>query len=61
MANVTIRNLDDGVVEALKARAKENHRSLEAELRRILTDQIRRPWRGAELVEPGGTARPPDR
>ena len=37
MANVTIRNLDDEVVACLKARAKANNRSLEAELRDILT------------------------
>ncbi len=37
MANVTIRNLDDGVVEKLKARAKAQHRSMEAELRHVLT------------------------
>jgi plasmid stability protein len=37
MANVTIRNLDDGVVERLKAQAKTQHRSLEAELRHVLT------------------------
>ncbi len=37
MANVTIRNLDDGVVERLKAQAKAHHRSLEAELRHVLT------------------------
>ncbi len=36
MANVTIRNLDDGVVERLKARAKAHHRSMEAELRQVL-------------------------
>ena len=40
MATVTIRNLDDRVVEKLKARAKENRRSLEAELREILSNQI---------------------
>ena len=37
MANVTIRNLDDEVVARLKDRAKANRRSLEAELREILT------------------------
>ncbi len=37
MASVTIRNLDDEVVARLKARAKANKRSLEAELREILT------------------------
>lgn len=36
MANLTIRNLDDAVVEKLKARAKQNERSLEAEIRTIL-------------------------
>ncbi len=37
MANLTIRNLDDAVVAKLKAQAKAHHRSLEAELREILT------------------------
>ena len=37
MANVTIRNLDDEVVLRLKDRAKAKKRSLEAELREILT------------------------
>ena len=50
MANLTIRNIDDEVVEALKARAKHHNRSLEAELRQILCDHVRRPWRGAEFV-----------
>jgi plasmid stability protein len=50
MANLTIRNVDDEVVEALKAKAKAHNRSLEAEIRQILVDQVRRPaWRGAEL------------
>ena len=52
MANLTIRNLDGDIVEALKARAKTHNRSLEAEIRQILVDQVRRPsWRGAELLE----------
>lgn len=37
MATVTIRNLDDEVVEKLKRRAKAGNRSLEAEIRRILS------------------------
>jgi antitoxin FitA len=49
MANLTIRNVDDDIVETLKARAKAHNRSLEAEIRQILADQVRRPWRGAEL------------
>ena len=36
MANLTIRNLDDAVVERLKTRAKANNRSLEAEVHTIL-------------------------
>ena len=43
MANLTIRNLDDVVVEKLKARAKENERSLEAEIRVLLTEMAERP------------------
>lgn len=45
MANITIRNLDDDVVEELKGRAKAHRRSLEAELRQILSDAVRRPSR----------------
>jgi plasmid stability protein len=41
MANVTVRNLDDVVVEALKERARANNRSLEGELRQTLTDAAR--------------------
>ncbi len=47
MANLTIRNLDDAVVEKLKARAKENERSLEAEIRVLLTETTERPSRKA--------------
>ncbi len=45
MANLTIRNLDDEVVENLKAQAKTHNRSLEAELREILTATAQRPTR----------------
>ena len=34
---LTIRNVDDEVIAALKARAKANHRSLEGELRYLLS------------------------
>lgn len=37
MAAITIRNLSDEVVEALKQRAKRNSRSMEAEVRDALT------------------------
>jgi len=50
MGNLTIRNLDDEVVEKLKARAKLNQRSLEAELRQIATEAVQ-PSRQANLRE----------
>jgi plasmid stability protein len=37
MATALVRDLDDAVYERLKARAAGNNRSLEAELREILT------------------------
>ncbi len=40
MANLTIRNLDDAVVERLKNRAKANNRSLEAEVRDLLERSV---------------------
>jgi len=36
MAQIIVRNLDDAVVDRLKARARDNDRSLEAEVRHIL-------------------------
>jgi plasmid stability protein len=45
MATVTIRGLDDDVVRKLKARAKANHRSLAAELRELLSNEVRRSER----------------
>jgi plasmid stability protein len=40
MAQVIVRNLDARVVERLKARAKRHARSLEGELREILTNSV---------------------
>lgn len=40
MADVSIRKLDDLVVEALKARAKLHECSLEEEIRRTLADSL---------------------
>ena len=40
MGNLTIRNLDDRVINALKAQARANQRSLEAEVRYLLTRQV---------------------
>jgi plasmid stability protein len=40
MASITIRNLDDDLKQKLKARASENGRSMEQEVRSILTDVL---------------------
>ena len=40
MSTLTVRNVDDDVVTALKARAKRNKRSLEAEVRMLLRDSV---------------------
>jgi plasmid stability protein len=50
MGTVTIRNLDDEVIERAKQRASSNHRSLEAELREIITRAVK-PLGAAELLE----------
>jgi len=41
MAQIIVRNLEDDVVDRLKARAKTNERSLEAEVRLILEQSAR--------------------
>jgi plasmid stability protein len=38
MAQVVIRNIDDGVLERLKARASAQRKSMEQSLRELLTD-----------------------
>jgi plasmid stability protein len=40
VATLTIRNLDPDVVAALKARARSNKRSVEAEVRLLLRDAV---------------------
>jgi plasmid stability protein len=40
MAQILVRKLPEGVVERLKARAKDNGRSLEAEVRDILQQTV---------------------
>lgn len=49
MANLTIRNIDAQVVENLKLRARANHRSLEGEIRLLLSQFGRQPAR-EELI-----------
>lgn len=75
MADLSIRNLDDGVRESLRLRAAAHGRSMEAEVRAILTEAVRpesswlRAWHGrfeeaggVELDVPARSAsrRPPD-
>ena len=43
MATLTIRNVDQEIVDRLKAKAKENGRSLEAEAREILAQASQKP------------------
>lgn len=43
MGTVTIRNLDDKIIKRLKARAKTHRRSLEAELRDLLSHASQQP------------------
>lgn len=45
MGDVRVRNLDDNVVAEFKDRAKRHGRSLEAELRDVLTAEAYRPRR----------------
>ena len=51
MGNLTIRNVDDRVIEQLKLQAKANQRSLEGEVRHLLTQQANRRGRVAEFRE----------
>ncbi|WOI57731.1 FitA-like ribbon-helix-helix domain-containing protein [Palleronia sp. LCG004] len=43
MAQLTVRNIDDSIAAALKARATASGRSAEAEHRRILEEALGRP------------------
>lgn len=51
MGSLTIRNLDDHVIQALKAEARANDRSMEAEARRALTERFDRIRRIVEFRE----------
>ncbi|MDP2903230.1 MAG: DNA-binding protein [Methylovulum sp.] len=45
MPSLLVRNLDAEIVNALKARAVQHHRSTEAEHRAILVDVLQKPVR----------------
>ena len=53
MADLTIRNLDDKVIERLKRRAKANKRSLEAEVRDLLEQSVKpmKPMSRKEFIK----------
>ncbi|MCL1840895.1 MAG: toxin-antitoxin system [Propionibacteriaceae bacterium] len=46
---LTVRGLDEATKRALRLRAAEHDRSMEAEARAILMDAVARPLTGAEL------------
>ncbi|WOQ16006.1 FitA-like ribbon-helix-helix domain-containing protein [Raineyella sp. W15-4] len=50
MASIIVRGLDESVKKQLAARAKEHGRSMEAEVRDILTRAARRPNIGVALM-----------
>ena len=64
MAQVLVRQLDDRLVEALKARAHRNHRSLEEELRAILTSAAKPDraefWKIADEIRSRSRSTGPD-
>ncbi|MGI9279924.1 MAG: FitA-like ribbon-helix-helix domain-containing protein [Endozoicomonas sp.] len=45
MVNLIVRNIDEKIVDALKAHAGKHERSAEAEHRRILESALLRPWK----------------
>jgi antitoxin FitA len=51
MANLTIRNVEEEVVDRLKRKAAQNGRSLEAELRDVLKQAAQRKSREELLAE----------
>lgn len=51
MADVSVRGLDDHVKERLRVRAAGNGRSMEAEIREILTDAVRPAEEPASYVD----------
>lgn len=50
MASVVVRGLDESVKKQLAVQAKEHGRSMEAEIRDILTNAARRPNIGLALM-----------
>lgn len=51
MAAVSVRDLDESVRERLRVRAARHGRSMEAEIRAILTDAVTRPTDSSGLAQ----------
>jgi plasmid stability protein len=51
VAAMSIRNLDERVMELLRIRAARHGRSTEAEVRAILADAVREPSEGPNLAQ----------
>ena len=51
MASIIVRGLDESVKSALAKRARDRGLSMEAEMREILTQAVRRPNLGLALLE----------
>lgn len=51
MASIVVRGLDPSVKDQLAVQAKEHGRSMEAEVRDILSRAARRPGLGAALLQ----------
>ena len=56
MTSIVVRGLDESVKKQLAAQAKEHGRSMEAEVREILTRTARRPHIGLALMEAAQSA-----
>lgn len=51
MASIVVRGLDESVKQQLATQASEHGRSMEAEVRHILTEAARRPHIGLALMQ----------
>jgi antitoxin FitA len=51
VAAMSIRNLDDRVMELIRIRAARHGRSMEAEVRAILVDAVKEPDEGLNLAQ----------
>lgn len=51
MASIVVRGLDESVKQQLAAQAKDHGRSMEAEVREIVTSAVHRPHVGLALLQ----------